>query len=60
MAIILANLGIIYFHNCDYKQASTKLLEALTMLDKKNEFKCALMIKILVLLTFIIRVIWLS
>ncbi|CAD8168375.1 unnamed protein product [Paramecium pentaurelia] len=47
MAIILANLGIIYFHNCDYKQATEKLLQAFTMLDRKNDFKCALLIKIL-------------
>ncbi|CAD8160600.1 unnamed protein product [Paramecium octaurelia] len=47
MAIILANLGIIYFHNCDYKQATEKLLQAFNMTDRKNDFKCALLIKIL-------------
>ncbi|CAK80272.1 unnamed protein product (macronuclear) [Paramecium tetraurelia] len=47
MAIILANLGIIYFHNCDYKQATEKLLQAFNMIDRKNDFICALLIKIL-------------
>lgn len=37
------------FHNCDYKRSMTMLLEALAILDKKNEFKCALIIKILVI-----------